>query len=107
MRDGLHLAFLAGAWTAAVAGLGGRRGQHGTLAFAPGLPAAIPRLAFTISTRGQQLHTEITAAAATYTLAAGLPIQIRHHSQPVTLQAGQPLTLPVHAVRRVTRLAQP
>jgi alpha,alpha-trehalose phosphorylase len=107
VRDGLHLASLAGAWTAAVAGLGGLRGQHGTLTFAPRLPAAIPRLAFTICTRGQQLHTEVTAAAATYTLAAGPPIQIRHHGQPVTLQAGQPLTLPIHAVRRVTRLAQP
>jgi alpha,alpha-trehalose phosphorylase len=107
VRDGLHLASLAGAWTAAVAGLGGLRGQDGTLTFAPRLPAAIPRLAFTISTRGQPLHTEITAAAATYTLAAGLPIQIRHHGQPVTLQAGQPLTLPIHAFCRVTRLAQP
>jgi alpha,alpha-trehalose phosphorylase len=38
-RDGLHIASLAGAWIAAVAGFGGMRDHDGRLAFAPCLLA--------------------------------------------------------------------
>ena len=38
-RDGLHIASLAGAWIAAVAGFGGMRDHGGALSFAPRLPA--------------------------------------------------------------------
>jgi hypothetical protein len=44
-RDGVHIASLAGAWIAAVAGFGGMRDHGGRLTFAPRLPAALPRLA--------------------------------------------------------------
>ena len=37
-RDGLHIASLAGAWIAAVAGFGGMRDHGGELTFAPRLP---------------------------------------------------------------------
>jgi alpha,alpha-trehalose phosphorylase len=40
-RDGLHIASLAGACIAAVAGFGGLRDHAGQLAFAPRLPASI------------------------------------------------------------------
>ena len=48
VRDGLHMASLAGAWTALVAGFGGLRLQNGSLSFAPRLPdcagtARLPR----------------------------------------------------------------
>ena len=39
-RDGLHIASLAGAWIAAVAGFGGMRDHDGELTFAPRLPRA-------------------------------------------------------------------
>ena len=39
-RDGLHIASLAGAWIAAVAGFGGMRDHGGQLSFAPRLPGA-------------------------------------------------------------------
>ena len=46
-RDGLHMASLAGAWTALVAGFGGLRDDDGVLALDPHLPerdhpAAVP-----------------------------------------------------------------
>jgi len=41
VADGLHLAALAGAWTAAVVGLSGLRSRYGKLTFAPRLPAPI------------------------------------------------------------------
>src|SRR5258707_4324759 len=40
VQDGVHMASLAGAWTALVAGLGGMRVQNGSLTFAPRLPDA-------------------------------------------------------------------
>src|SRR5260370_29660167 len=54
-RDGLHIAALAGSWIALVAGFGGMRHRPGVLHFAPRLPPALPRLAFTIVTRGRRL----------------------------------------------------
>src|SRR5262249_3920781 len=41
VRDGVHIASLAGAWIAPVAGLGGMRAPGGALSFAPRLPQAL------------------------------------------------------------------
>ncbi|HUC27333.1 MAG TPA: glycosyl hydrolase family 65 protein [Streptosporangiaceae bacterium] len=107
VADGLHLAALAGAWTAVVAGLGGLRNRYGKLTFAPRLPAPITRLAFTISFRGQPLRTEITGTAATYELEVGAPAIIRHHGREFTLTAGMPLTVDIPPIARPERLSQP
>jgi alpha,alpha-trehalose phosphorylase len=107
VADGLHLAALAGAWTAVVAGLGGLRSRYDKLIFAPRLPMPIRRLAFTISFRGQPVRTEITAATATYELEAGAPAVIRHHRSEFTLTAGKPLTLDIPPIARQERLSQP
>ncbi len=107
VADGLHLAALAGAWTAAVAGLGGLRSRYGKLTFAPRLPAPIRRLAFTINVRGQPLRTVITAATATYELEAGPPAVIRHHGSEFTLIAGKALTLDIPPIASPERPSQP
>ena len=54
--DGLHIASLAGAWIAAVAGFGGMREFDGELKFMPRLPPELTRLAFGLSFRGRQLQ---------------------------------------------------
>ncbi|HLZ24454.1 MAG TPA: family 65 glycosyl hydrolase, partial [Ktedonobacterales bacterium] len=46
VQDGLHMASLAGAWTALVAGFGGMRLLNGSLCFSPRLPATLKRLTF-------------------------------------------------------------
>src|SRR2546421_4115632 len=46
VRDGVHMASLAGAWTALVAGFGGMRLENSSLCFSPRLPDALRRLAF-------------------------------------------------------------
>jgi alpha,alpha-trehalose phosphorylase len=107
VRDGLHLAALAGGWTAAVMGLGGARFRGGQLAFAPRLPPDISRLSFTAGVRGQQVRAEITATTATYTLASGRPATITHHGEDVVLQPGQPLILPVPPAPPVRPVSQP
>ncbi|MEU6273903.1 glycosyl hydrolase family 65 protein [Streptomyces populi] len=98
-RDGLHIASLAGTWTALVAGFGGLRHHGDTLEFAPRLPERFSRLAFSLEVLGRRLRVEIGQDAATYTLASGGPLEIRHHSEPVTVDADKPHSLPIPAQR--------
>src|SRR5947209_14555809 len=78
-RDGLHIASLAGAWIALVAGFGGMRLQNDSLYFTPRLPEAMVRLAFHIMFRGSRLRVEVTATEATYCLLDGSPLKVHHH----------------------------
>jgi alpha,alpha-trehalose phosphorylase len=92
--DGLHLAALAGAWTALVAGFGGMRRRDGDLTFAPHLPDGIDRLAFRLMERDQGLRVEIRPDATTYLLDDGEPMAFTHHGDRLDLTAGTPLTRP-------------
>src|ERR1700677_3889063 len=51
--DGVHMASLAGAWIALVAGVGGMRAGNGPLAFSPRLPDGISRLMFRMRYQGR------------------------------------------------------
>ena len=64
-RDGLHMASLAGVWMAMVGGFGGMRDHGQTLRFAPRLPKALSRLAFTMRHRGARLRVETDGVTAT------------------------------------------
>ena len=92
-RDGLHIASLAGAWLALVAGFGGMRHRVGQpLAFRPTLPPGISRLAFRLFFRGRLCNVEITDGTATYTLLDGEPIDITHYGQLCTMDTRQPVS---------------
>ncbi|MGH3165011.1 MAG: glycoside hydrolase family 65 protein, partial [Trebonia sp.] len=84
-KDGLHIASLAGAWTALVGGFGGMRCGPGQLSFAPRLPAGIARLSFRMRYRGRIVHVEVRSGKARYTLLEGDPMPIAHHGKQVTL----------------------
>ena len=56
-EDGLHVASLAGACIAVVAGFGGARDHGGALSFAPQLPARLERLAFRLRVAGRRLES--------------------------------------------------
>jgi alpha,alpha-trehalose phosphorylase len=105
--DGLHIASLAGAWIAAVAGFGGMRDHDGTLTFAPRLPPRLQRLAFRLVYRGRRLHVEIDEAAATYTLLAGEPLATSHHGVPITVTCEEPLTMELPPTPRRAAPTQP
>ncbi len=87
-RDGLHIAALAGAWIALVAGFAGMRQRAATLSFAPRLPPGITKLTFRIRFRGRRLKVTITAGRAVYELLAGEPLEITHHGRPVRIDGG-------------------
>jgi alpha,alpha-trehalose phosphorylase len=88
VRNGLHIASLAGAWMVAVAGFGGMRDHDRSLAFAPRLPAALTRLAFRLTYRDSRFSVEIDQDGANYTLLGGPPLTVRHHGDEVSLTAG-------------------
>jgi alpha,alpha-trehalose phosphorylase len=94
-RDGLHIASLAGAWIAAVAGFGGMRDHDGRLSFAPRLAASLERLAFRLLFRGRRLRVEITDTKAVYTLLDGDPLEIGHHGKTIELSSHEPVTLQI------------
>jgi alpha,alpha-trehalose phosphorylase len=91
------MAALAGSWIALIAGLAGMRDQNGALTFAPRLPDGLTRLAFTVTIHARCLAVEITRSAATYTLRAGQPLHLAHHTQPITVSCGDPITRPINA----------
>jgi alpha,alpha-trehalose phosphorylase len=105
--DGLHIASLAGAWNAVVAGFGGMRDHGGTLSFGPRLPEELSGIRFRLTFRGRLVGVDIEHAAATYTLLEGEPLDVLHHGQPITLQPGPGLRCEVEPIPPAPRPAQP
>ncbi|HEX4722965.1 MAG TPA: glycosyl hydrolase family 65 protein [Pseudonocardiaceae bacterium] len=95
-RDGLHIASLAGAWLALVAGFGGmRHGAGQPLSFRPTLPPGINRLAFRLFFRGRLCDVEITDGTVTYTLLDGEPLDITHYGELCTMDTREPVSRPI------------
>ena len=79
--DGVHMASLAGAWLALVAGFGGMRAGNGPLAFSPRLPDGISRLMFRMRYRGRKLSVTISGGRVRYQLVEGDPLPVTHHGE--------------------------
>jgi alpha,alpha-trehalose phosphorylase len=95
VQNGLHVASLAGAWIATVAGFGGMRDYGGKLTFAPRLPPKLNRIAFRFCYRGSRFSVEIDRDSATYTLVTGSDVHTEHHGEPITISADSPVTRPI------------
>jgi alpha,alpha-trehalose phosphorylase len=107
VRNGLHMASLAGAWIAAVAGFGGMRDHEGALSFAPRLPEALTRLAFRLTFRGRLLNVEVDRAQATYRLLHGAALEITHHGERLTVTTTRAITSAVPVPPVLERPTQP
>jgi len=105
-RDGLHMASLAGAWTALVEGLGGMRARDGKLWFTPRLPSDIGRLCFRVRYRGSGIEVETDGRSASYRLWDGPPLTVHHEGEPFDLD-GDEVVRKVAQVPHVPRPAQP
>src|SRR3954447_22873356 len=106
-KDGLHIASLAGAWSAVVNGFGGMRDYEGRLSFAPRLPPALTRLSFRLAFRGRRLQVEVCDDEATYSLTEGEPVEITHHGDRVTIEPDEPLALKIPPPPRRPEPRQP
>ena len=105
-RDGLHMASLAGAWTALVAGFGGMRARDGRLSFAPRLPSGISRLSFRVRYRGSGVRITTDGERASYRLIDGDPCTVWHHGKEVELGPTD-VTLPIEPLPPTPRPVQP
>jgi alpha,alpha-trehalose phosphorylase len=94
-RDGVHIAALAGAWIAAVAGFGGMRDHDGQLSFAPRLPSRLERISFRLLFRGRRLKVDVNRTHAVYTLLDGTPLEIGHHGQGISISRDTPVERPI------------
>ena len=103
--DGLHIASLAGAWIAAVAGFGGMRDHDGSLSFAPRLPERLTRFAFRVCFRGRRLQIEVSDQEARYRLVQGEPLEIAHHKETLIVPRGDVVsrTIPPAPARQAPR----
>ena len=81
-RDGLHIASLAGAWTALVGGFGGMRPTADGLSFIPRLPPGLARLTFRMRYRGRIIMVNVRHHDASYRLLAGDPLLDHPPRQP-------------------------
>jgi alpha,alpha-trehalose phosphorylase len=90
-RDGLHIASLAGAWIALVAGFGGLRDNDGVLSFEPQLPDGMTRLRFTVRWRGLRLDVEVEQQQVTYVLRDGedATLSLRHEGEEITVTTAE------------------
>jgi alpha,alpha-trehalose phosphorylase len=107
VRDGVHIASLAGAWSAAVAGFGGMRDEGATLSFRPQLPEQITRLAFRLSYRGATIAVEVKPRQATYRLIEGEKLLVGHYGSVVEISPDGPATLAIPETTRRDPPRQP
>jgi alpha,alpha-trehalose phosphorylase len=92
VRDGLHIASLAGTWIAFVAGFGGLRAHGETLEFSPRLPEGLTRVSFSVTYRGKCVRVRVTAENARYTLdGTSDTLRIKHYGEPLDLRGGEPV----------------
>jgi trehalose/maltose hydrolase-like predicted phosphorylase len=96
-RDGLHMASLAGAWTALVSGFGGLRDDEGFLSLDPQLPDGISRLRFRLRWRDFRVTVDVNHADVTYTLrdGPGGELKIRHAGEELELSTESATTVAV------------
>jgi alpha,alpha-trehalose phosphorylase len=107
-RDGVHIASLAGACIAAIAGFGGLRDTGDRLSFVPRLPQALTRLAFNLRTRETtRVRIEVEPTQATYTLLTGERLDIVHHGQPITVTPDRPVQRSIPPADELERPTQP
>ncbi|MDT7552948.1 MAG: alpha,alpha-trehalose phosphorylase [Pseudonocardiales bacterium] len=103
---GVHIASMAGTWTAVVTGFGGMRCDSDGLRFFPRLPPALSRISFGLNWHGRQLRVEIRAEEAEYKLVSGPPMRLQHHGESLAL-ADAPVVRPISVAESVEPVEQP
>ncbi len=100
-KDGLHMASLAGTWTALVQGFGGLRDDEGVLALDPALPSSIARLRFRLRWRDMRLTVDVTHDDVTYTLRDGSDavLELQHAGEVLEVGTDAPVTVQLRTRR--------
>jgi trehalose/maltose hydrolase-like predicted phosphorylase len=95
-RDGLHLASMAGAWSALVDGFGGMSIEGTTFSVDPQLPDGMTRLAFRVHWHGMRVLVEVTGAEVRLELRDGpdAAMDVLVAGEPVRLTVEEPVVRP-------------
>ncbi|WP_226362417.1 glycoside hydrolase family 65 protein [Pseudonocardia sp. ICBG1142] len=104
---GMHIASMAGTWTAVVLGFGGMRCEADGLSFAPVLPTSLSRISFGLKWQGRRIRVSITPEETEYRLTDGAPMRLRHHGDPIALDGEAPATAPTPTPEWVEPVEQP
>ncbi|MBC3191969.1 glycoside hydrolase family 65 protein [Pseudonocardia sp. C8] len=104
---GMHIASMAGTWTAVVLGFGGMRCEADGLSFAPVLPASLSRISFGLKWQGRRLRVTITPDEVEYQLIDGAPMRLRHHEEHIALDVEAPVSAPIPHAEWVEPVEQP
>ncbi|ANY09204.1 glycoside hydrolase family 65 protein [Pseudonocardia sp. HH130630-07] len=104
---GMHIASMAGTWSAVVLGFGGMRCEADGLSFAPVLPPSLSRISFGLKWQGRRLRVAITSDEVEYQLLDGAPMRLRHHDEPLALDGDAPVVAPTPAPAWVEPVEQP
>ncbi len=107
VRDGVHMGSLAGAWIAAVHGLGGMRHHGDSLSFGPRLPPGIRRLTFRVSFLGRCIQVTFNHQRVIYSLLRGGPITFQHFDEKVRLSPRTPIVRGIPALEAPPEPKQP
>ena len=97
VASGLHIASLAGAWSAVVEGFGGLRFPGEIPQLAPALPMGVRRLRFGMCWHGLRLAVEVTHEQVRCTLPGqpGARLRLRLYGEEVEVTGDEPVTRPL------------
>jgi alpha,alpha-trehalose phosphorylase len=93
VKDGVHIANMAGTWMCVVNGFGGVRVYGDKLRLRPRLPQQWQSYAFNLFFRGAVLRVEVDAQGTAYRLLNGERLAFLHGDDEVTIHTGQTLRL--------------
>jgi alpha,alpha-trehalose phosphorylase len=95
VKDGLHIASLAGTWMALVYGFAGLRDHGGRLRFRPRLPNGWRRLRFRLRFRDETLEVDMRPGRVDYRLVRGSGLEIWQEDKPIRVRPGQGVSVDV------------
>jgi alpha,alpha-trehalose phosphorylase len=85
VKDGVHIANMAGTWMCIAYGFGGMRIHSGALHLSPYLPAEWGSYRFKINYQGCVLSVAVARESVTYTLLKGAHLEFVHHGEKLQL----------------------
>lgn len=91
VKDGVHIANMAGTWMCVVNGFGGMRAQGDMLSLSPYLPTGWTEYQFKVEYRGRSLRVSVDTAQVTYELLKGDALDILHNGDKLSLTRGKPV----------------
>jgi alpha,alpha-trehalose phosphorylase len=95
VKDGVHIANMAGTWMCVVNGFAGMRAYGDMLSLNPTLPAGWEGYAFKLNYRGCSLSVTIDQKQVSYALLEGEDLEFSHKGEKVRLQPGKTTSIPL------------